>query len=121
MGLTNSLTGYQTLYVHPTFLYESLWNLIGFIIANIFHRKRQYDGQVFLFIFGWYGLGRMFIEGLRADSLYANIFGIEFRISQILAALIFALCLATLIYFSIRKPKKKLYFHTYKECTKKEK
>jgi phosphatidylglycerol:prolipoprotein diacylglycerol transferase len=121
MGLMNSLTGYQTLYVHPTFLYESLWNLIGFIIANIFHKKRQYDGQVFLFIFGWYGFGRMFIEGLRADSLYASIFGLEFRISQVLAALIFSLCLAALIYFSIKKPNKKLYFHTHKEFAKKEK
>ena len=121
MGLNNALTGFQTIYVHPTFLYESIWNLMGFIIANIFHKKRQYDGQVFLFIFGWYGFGRMFIEGLRADSLYATVFGIEFRISQVLAAVIFTACLTALIYFSIKKPKKKLYYHGYTRYTKKEK
>jgi len=121
MGLNNALTGFQTIYVHPTFLYESIWNLMGFIIANIFHKKRQYDGQVFLFIFGWYGFGRMFIEGLRADSLYATVFGIDFRISQVLAAVIFTACLTALIYFSIKKPKKKLYYHGYTRYTKKEK
>jgi len=120
MGLTNDLTDGMTLYVHPTFLYESLWNLIGFIIANIFHNKRKYDGQVFLFIFGWYGLGRMFIEGLRSDSLYASIFGLEFRVSQVLAAAIFTACLAALIYFAIKKPTKKLYYNNNSKTTKTE-
>lgn len=115
MGLNNFLTNYQTLYVHPTFLYESLWNVLGFVIANLFHKKRQYDGQVFLFIFGWYGLGRMFIEGLRSDSLYGSIFGIEFRISQVLAALIFVACLSALVYFAIKKPKKELYIYEKRE------
>ena len=109
MGLTNVLTGYKTIYVHPTFLYESLWNLLGFAIINIFYKKRQYDGQVFLFVFGWYGLGRMFIEGLRSDSLYTQIFGLEFRTSQVLAALIFTICLSCLIYFAVKKPNKPLY------------
>lgn len=109
MGIKNWLTGYQMLYVHPTFLYESLWNLLGFVLVNIFYKKRKYDGQVFLFVFGWYGLGRMFIEGLRSDSLYTQIFGLEFRTSQILAALIFAACLVALIYFAIKKPNKPLF------------
>lgn len=111
MGLNNVLTEFQTLYVHPTFLYESLWNLLGFVIANLIHKKRQYDGQIFLFIFGWYGFGRMFIEGLRTDSLYGNFFGIQFRLSQVLAALIFATCLFFIIYFAIKKPKKELYYY----------
>ena len=111
MGLNNYLTGYSTVYVHPTFLYESLWNLIGFIVANVFFKKRKYDGQIFFFIFGWYGLGRMFIEGLRSDSLYGNFFGLEFRISQVLAALIFATCLTALIYFAVKKPQKELYYY----------
>lgn len=111
MGLNNVLTEFKTLYVHPTFLYESLWNLAGFILANVFYKKRQYDGQVFLFIFGWYGFGRMFIEGLRTDSLYGSFFGIQFRLSQVLAALIFATCLFFIIYFAIKKPKKELYYH----------
>ena len=66
---------------------------------------------MFFFIFGWYGLGRMFIEGLRADSLYGNFFGIKYRISQVLAAIIFAACLAALIYFGIKKPKRELYYY----------
>lgn len=118
MGLKNVLTDFETVYVHPTFLYESLWNIIGFIIANIIHKKRQYDGQIFLFIFGWYGFGRMFIEGLRTDSLYGSFFGIEFRLSQVLAALIFATCTFFLIYFAIKKPKKELYYHTHNKSEK---
>ena len=112
MGLKNVLTGFDTVFVHPTFLYESLWNLLGFIIINLLYKKRQYDGQVFLFVFGWYGLGRMFIEGLRADSLYTRLFGLEFRTSQVLAALIFTACLSCLIYFAFKKTKKDLYRRT---------
>ncbi len=107
MGLNNSLTSYLTLYVHPTFLYESLWNLLGFILINIFYKKKQYDGQILLLVFGWYGLGRMFIEGLRADSLY--LFNTNIRVSQLLAGIIFTLCTALLIYFAVKKPKKELF------------
>lgn len=70
MGLCNYLTGYETLFVHPTFLYESLWNIVGFVLINLFYRHRKYDGQVFHLVFAWYGFGRVFIELLRADSLY---------------------------------------------------
>ncbi len=70
MGIRNVLTGYRTIYVHPTFLYESLWNLLGFVVLNLFYRHRKYDGQIFHLTFAWYGFGRMFIELLRADSLY---------------------------------------------------
>ncbi len=120
MGISNTLTGYEFIFVHPTFLYESLWNILGFVLVNLFYKKRQYDGQVFLLVFGWYGLGRMFIEGLRQDSLYASIFGIEFRISQVLAGLIFILCTSALVYFAIKKNYKKLYYNDI-EIDKKEK
>ena len=109
MGLRNSLTGYEFLYVHPTFLYESLWNLLGFVLVNLFYKHRKYDGQIFLLVFGWYGLGRMFIEGLRTDSLYTNLFGWEFRTSQVLAGVIFVVCTALLVYFAIKKTQKELY------------
>lgn len=57
--------------VHPTFIYESLWNLIGLIIIVAFiYRKKKFNGQVFFAYMGWYGLGRSYIETLRADSLY---------------------------------------------------
>lgn len=110
MGLRNVLTGNQIAYVHPTFLYESLWNILGFALINVFAKHKKYDGQLFLMIFGWYGLGRMFIEGLRADSLYSSIFGLEFRTSQVLAATIFSVCAAALIVFAtIRKPNKPFF------------
>lgn len=71
--------------VHPCFLYESLWCLLGFVLLYIFSRKwRKYDGQIFLMYLVWYGMERMLVEGLRTDSLYTPLFGL--RVSQILAA-----------------------------------
>ncbi len=81
MGLLNDLTG-QVEYHHPTFLYESLWNLIGFVLLHFLSKKRQYDGQIALGYAAWYGLGRTVIEALRTDSLYWG----PFRVSQVLAA-----------------------------------
>ena len=88
-------SGDNAMFVHPCFLYESLWNILGFVLINIFYKKRKYDGQVMVAVFGWYGLGRMFIEGLRTDSLWVGPFGILQLIFGIL--LIGALC--TLAYF----------------------
>lgn len=84
MGLT---TSQGTIYVHPTFLYESLWNLTGFIALHLWTKKdrRAFDGQVFLLYVLWYGLGRAWIEGLRTDSLYIG--GTDLRVSQVLAVL----------------------------------
>ncbi len=71
--------------VHPCFLYESLWCLIGFVLLYLFSRKfRKYDGQIFLMYLVWYGSERMIVEGLRTDSLYIPFLGL--RVSQILAA-----------------------------------
>ncbi len=71
---------------HPTFFYESLWNLIGFVLLLLFAKKwRKHFGEVFFLYFAWYGLGRFFIEGLRTDSLYWG----PVRVSQILAAIFF--------------------------------
>ena len=116
MGLCNaeSLNKFGTtelVYVHPTFLYESLWNLLGFVLINLFVKYigKKYDGQVFVMVFGWYGLGRAFIEGLRMDSLYFSLFGLELRTSQVLAAVIFVIAAAVLTYFAIKKPTKPLY------------
>ena len=67
--------------VHPTFLYESLWNFAGLIILSRLHKKRPFYGFTFFSYITWYGVGRFFIEGLRADSLYLG----GFRISQIVA------------------------------------
>ncbi len=73
-------------YYHPTFLYESLWNLLGLALLHVLSRKyRRYDGQIFTMYVAWYGLGRAWIEGLRTDSLY--LFSTGIRVSQLLAAL----------------------------------
>lgn len=56
-------------FVHPTFLYESLWNLIGFVIIFFIYRKKKFDGQIVCMYLVWYGLGRGLIEMLRTDSL----------------------------------------------------
>ena len=93
----------ETIYVHPTFLYESLWNLIGFILINLFYKKKKYDGQIFFTYITWYGFGRMLIEGLRTDSLYVG----DFRISQVIGFLCFffgsAILLSMEIVLRLRK------------------
>lgn len=83
--------------VHPTFLYESLWNLIGFIGLVAWERRggRRYDGQAALGYFFWYGVGRAWIEGLRTDSLYVG--GTSLRVSQLLSIVLAAVSLALLI------------------------
>lgn len=82
MGLYNTVTG-QWEYYHPTFLYESVWNLVGFIFLHFVSKHRKYDGQIALGYAAWYGLGRCIIEGLRMDSLYWG----SIRVSQLLAAI----------------------------------
>ena len=83
MGL--QMNNGEFVYVHPTFLYESLWNLAGFCFLSRFVAggKRRYDGQAALLYFLWYGLGRVWIEGLRTDSLMLGNTGI--RVSQALS------------------------------------
>ncbi len=84
--------------VHPCFLYESLWCLLGFVLLYWFSRKwRQYDGQIFLLYLVWYGMERMIVEGLRTDSLYTPLFGL--RVSQILAAVTMLAGIVLLIVF----------------------
>ena len=109
MGLQNQLTGGELIYVHPTFLYESLWNLLGVLLVYLFAKfiGKKYDGQLILLTFGWYGLGRMFIEGLRTDSLYIP--GTDIRTSQALAAVVFVVFAILLVFFAIRRPKRPLY------------
>lgn len=99
MGLLpNEDSLFETYYYHPTFLYESVWNLIGFLIINAFYKKKKFNGQISCMYLAWYGFGRMFIEGLRTDSLYVG----SVRISQLVGALCFVifggLLVAGLIY-----------------------
>ena len=97
MGLFNKVTGAWE-YYHPTFLYESLWNMVGFVLLHFLGSKRKYDGQIALTYAVWYGLGRSWIEGLRVDSLYWG----PFRVSQVLAGVTCITALIVLIWQSKR-------------------
>ena len=95
MGLISEYTntGKEMHYYHPTFLYESLWNILGFVIISFVYRKKKFNGQMALMYFAWYGFGRMFIEGLRTDSLYVG----PFRISQVVGAVCFIVGVALIV------------------------
>ena len=91
--------------VHPCFLYESVWCLLGFIFLHIYSKKlRTFDGEVFLLYVAWYGLERFFVEGLRTDSLMAG----DFRISQIVAAVSCIVALIVFVIFKILTKKKNI-------------
>lgn len=110
--------------VHPTFLYESLWNVAGLCLLLVVARKwRKYDGQIFTCYVAWYGLGRAWIEGLRTDSLYffgLELFGAPIRTSQVLAVVSAAAAVGLLIYhlkFKRHTPEE-LYCNRIKEESK---
>ena len=105
MEIYSSYTGARGAF-HPTFLYESCWNLVGFLALHFLTKKRQYDGQLTLGYVAWYGLGRTLIEGLRVDSLYWG----PFRVSQLLAAITCFLAATVLVFMAFRRhDRKNLY------------
>jgi phosphatidylglycerol:prolipoprotein diacylglycerol transferase len=85
--------------VHPCFLYESIWCLLGFVILAFWSKRRKYDGQIFLMYLTWYGAERFLVEGLRTDSLMLG----NIRVSQALAAVIFVASVILQIIFFIRR------------------
>lgn len=93
----------QSIEVHPTFLYESLWNLVGLLLMLLVVTKgRRFDGENTWFYFLWYGLGRAWIEGLRTDSLYLfdwTFLGQPIRVSQALSIVMAAVAAVMLFYF----------------------
>lgn len=98
--------------VHPCFLYESLWCVVGFLLIHfIGSRIRSFDGELFLYYTMWYGAGRGWIEGLRTDSLYIG----PLRVSQVVAITTAILSLIMIIYFKLRakkNPTYKMYVNT---------
>ena len=102
--------------VHPTFLYESLWNLVGLcLLCWLLHKGlRAFDGMYFLLYVAWYGLGRGFIEGLRTDSLY--LFSTGIRTSQLVAFLSCAAAVCLILWKLHTHPKPEdLYVNRKKE------
>ena len=90
--------------VHPTFLYESVWCLLSFLILHIIVNKcRKFKGEIFMLYGVLYGAERMIVEGMRTDSLYIGSSNI--RVSQLLSLIIVVVALAFFIYFMIRAKK----------------
>ena len=106
MRLWTSATEY--IEVHPTFLYESLWNLIGLLlIVFVISKARTFDGENACFYFIWYGIGRTWIEGMRTDSLYLfdwTLFGQPIRVSQALSVVLVVVAFVVLIIGKRRHP-----------------
>jgi len=109
MRLWTSATEY--IEVHPTFLYESLWNVVGLLLIVFFIAKiRTFDGENACFYFIWYGIGRAWIEGLRTDSLYLfhwRILGQPIRVSQMLSLILVVAAIAVLCVNKRRHPRGK--------------
>ena len=81
--------------VHPTFLYESIWCLAGFVMLTLYFKKRHFNGEIFLLYIIWYGLGRFWIEGLRTDALMLTA---NLRTSQLVALISVAAAVVLLVY-----------------------
>ncbi|WP_295087684.1 prolipoprotein diacylglyceryl transferase [Ruminococcus sp.] len=98
--------------VHPCFLYESAWCLLGFALLAFLSKRRKYDGQIFLMYLAWYGAERFIVEGLRTDSLMLG----NIRISQALSAVLFVLSVIMQILLFVRRKRDpesmKLYVNT---------
>ena len=96
--------------VHPCFLYESVWCLLGFfLLAYIARKHRKFDGQIFLMYVAWYGFERFFVEGLRTDSLYIG----TLRVSQVLAAVSCVTAIVLLIVCYSRVKRMGADYHLY--------
>lgn len=99
------VSSYQYIEVHPTFFYESLWNLVGLLlILFVVSKGRRFDGESTWFYFLWYGLGRTWVEGLRTDSLYLfdwTLFGEPIRVSQALSVVMVVVA-AVMLFYNIR-------------------
>ena len=98
-----TVDGIQYIQVHPTFLYESLWNLGVLIVLLLYRNHKKFTGEVFLMYIAGYGLGRFWIEGLRTDQLLIP--GIGFPVSQLLSAVL-VIAAAGLIIYRRRKAKR---------------
>lgn len=108
MVLTNPEDSSVFLSVHPLFLYESLWNLLGFVLLHFRSKKRAFSGEIMLLYIAWYGFGRGILEGMRVQEFVLKIPGTSIPVSQ---ALGFVSCAAALIILAVlyhRKKKEKI-------------
>jgi phosphatidylglycerol:prolipoprotein diacylglycerol transferase len=87
--------------VHPLFLYESLWNIIGLVFLLLLLKRRKYNGQMFTAYIAWYGLGRGLMEGMR-DTSFNMMWG-DMLVSQVVAIASCVIALALLFYMTLFK------------------
>ena len=80
------LEGTNYIQVHPTFLYESAWNLALFVFLLFYKKKKKFDGEIFYIYLAGYGIGRAWIEGIRTDQLLIPVLGLP--VSQVLAVIL---------------------------------
>ena len=95
--------GHQYIQVHPTFLYESVWNILILLLMLWAWKRKKFNGEILLIYLAGYGFGRFFIEGIRTDQLY--IWGTGLAVSQMLSALLFFAAVTLLIVFRVRAVK----------------
>jgi phosphatidylglycerol:prolipoprotein diacylglycerol transferase len=100
--LNNAVTvdGISYIQVHPTFLYESMWNLVLLIFLILYTRHKRFDGEVFLLYLGGYGIGRFWIESLRTDQLLLP--GIGYPVSKVVAFVLVVVSAVWIVSYRIR-------------------
>lgn len=96
-----TIDGVDYIQVHPTFLYESLWNLVLLVILILAAKHKKYNGQIFLLYLAGYGLGRLWVEGLRTDQLL--LWGTKIPVSQALSAGVVVFAILLLLYNEVRR------------------
>ena len=100
--------GTNYIMVHPTFLYESLWNVGVLTVLLLYRRHKKFEGEISLMYLAGYGIGRFFIEGLRTDQLLLPVVGLP--VSQLLGIVAFVVCTLVIIVLRIYKKKEKTVF-----------
>ena len=107
-GETNSLFGMSingATPVHPLFLYESLWNVIGLVILLLIRDKKKNDGQVFCFYIFWYSFGRLFLEGMRNPNYILYVIPNVLGISQLVAILFMIAAVSAFVVLQVKAKK----------------
>lgn len=95
MGHLQTIDGVQYIQVHPTFLYESAWNIGVLLLLLLFTKHKKFHGEIFLLYLAGYGIGRFWIEGLRTDQLLLP--GIKLPVSQVLSAVVAIVSIAVIL------------------------
>ena len=113
-----TVNGVRCITVHPTFLYEILWNVLLLVLLLVWWRRKKFDGEITMFYFLGYGIGRLFIEGIRADTLMAG----SFKISQVVSVLFIIATVVILLknYIAIKNGKTPVVHRIGEEVSKEE-